>query len=72
MNTYLFLGGFGTFLRWLEMVLLHVNIADDVVVGNGVFSWTEVPRLILRVVRSCLESLQLVLEVQDVVSLLVP
>jgi len=61
-NSILF-GGLGAFLRWLEMVLCLVNIADDIVVDNGIFAWSEVPRLLFRVVWSVLESLQLVFKV---------
>ena len=54
------------------MVLLHVDIADDVVVDHGVLTGAEVPWLLLGVVRTVLKALQLVVEVQNVVSLLVP
>lgn len=53
------------------MVLLHIDVADDVIVGDGVLAWAEVPRLFLRVVWPVLKTLQLVLEVKDVVGLLV-
>ena len=62
----------GALFRRLEMVLSHVDVADDVVVDNGVFARAEVPRLLLRVVWSIFKSLQFVLEVQDVVRLLIP
>ena len=32
-------------------MILHVNVADDVVVDNGVFAGTVVPRLLLGVIR---------------------
>ena len=54
------------------MVLFHVNIAYDVVVDHSVFPGAEVPWLFLGVVRTVLKALQLVVEVQNVVSLLVP
>ena len=63
-------GGLGAFTRWLEMVLLQVDVADDVVVVEGVLARPEVPGLVLRVVGPALQALQLVLEVQNVVSLL--
>ena len=69
--TYFLYGRLWPFLRRLEMVVLHVNVADDVVVHNRVFAWTEVPRLLLRVVGTVLETLQLVVEVKDVVGLLI-
>ena len=69
--TYILLGGLGTILRRLEMVLSLIDVADDIVVHDRVFAGAEVPRLFLWVVRPALQSLQLVLEVQDVVSLFV-
>ena len=51
------------------MVLLHVYITEDVVVHHSVFAGSEVPRLLLGVIRTILESLELIVEVQDVVSL---
>ena len=53
-------------------MLLHVNVADDVVVDQSVLSWAEVPGLFLWIVRTVLEALQLVIEVENVVRLLVP
>ena len=53
------------------MVLLHVDVRNDIVVAVGVFSRSEIPRFVLRVVISCLESLQLIIEVEHVVGLLV-
>ena len=53
------------------MMVFHVNVANDVVVDDSVFAWTEVPRLLLRVIVSALKSRQLVVEVDNVVSLLV-
>lgn len=71
MLTYLFDGGLWAFLGWLEVMVLQINVADDVVVCDCVLARAEVPGLILRVVWPALKSLQLVLEVQDVVRLLV-
>ena len=59
------------FLGCCEVVLFHVNIADDVVIRTGVLSWTEVPLFLLGVVRPLLKALHLTLKVHDVVSLLV-
>ena len=53
------------------MMIFLVDIADDVVVDNGVLAGAEVPRLLLGIVWSILEPLQLILKVEDVVSLLV-
>ena len=53
------------------MVLRLVDVADDVVVDDGVLSGAEVPRLLLRVVRAAFEAFELVVEVEDVVGLFV-
>ena len=53
-------------------MLLHVNVADDVVVDQSVLSRAEVPGLFLWIVGTVLEALQLVIEVENVVCLLVP
>lgn len=53
------------------MVLLHVDVRNDIVVAVSVFSRSEIPRFFLRVVISCLESLELIIEVEHVVGLLV-
>jgi len=52
-------------------VLLHVDIRDEVVVHRGGLSGPVVPRLLLGVAFTVLKSLQLVVEVEDVVSLLI-
>ena len=65
------LGRLGAFLRGLEMVFTLVNIADDIVVYKGVFSGSEVPRLLLRVVWPIFKSFQFVFEVEYVVRLLI-
>ena len=59
----LLLGGFWAFLRWLEMMLLHVDVADNVVVHNGVFARAVVPRLVFWVVWPILKTLQFVFKV---------
>ena len=50
-TTYVLLSWFGAVLRRLEVMILHVNVADDVVVDNGVLTWTVVSRLLLGVIR---------------------
>ena len=65
------LGRLWALLRRLEMMVFHIDVADDIVVHNCVLTWSEVPGLLLRVVRAVLKTLQFVLKVQDVVSLLV-
>ena len=52
-------------------MFLHVLVGENVPVHICVLSGAEVPGLLLGVVRSALETLQLVLEVQNVVGLLV-
>ena len=52
-------------------MVLQVMVADNVVVDERVALRTEVPRLLLGIVRSVLKARQLVLEVEHVVSLLV-
>ena len=59
-------------ILWSSKVMLgHVDVTDDVVVDLSVLAWTEVPRLLFRVIGSILESLHLVLEIQNVVGLFV-
>ena len=70
-SSYVLLGWLWAFLRWLEMMFCHVRIADDVIVNDGVFARAEVPGFLLGVVRPVLKALQLVIEGEDVVSLLV-
>ena len=53
------------------MMVFLVDIADDVVVHDCVFARTEVPRLFLGVVWPALQSLELVLKVENVIGLLV-
>lgn len=53
------------------MMIFLVDIADNVVVDNRVLARTEIPRLLLGIVWSILESLELILKVEDVVSLFV-
>jgi len=54
------------------VVLLHMNIANNVKVAVGVSLGTEVPRLGLGVIISFLKTLELIIEVKDVIRLLVP
>ena len=59
-------------ILWSSKVMLgHVDVTDDVVVGLSVLAWTEVPRLLFGVIGPILESLHLVLEIQNVVGLFV-
>ena len=52
-------------------MLCHVNVTDDVVVDLSVFPGAEVPGLLLGEVWSLLKPLHLVLEIDNVESLLV-
>lgn len=53
------------------MVVFHIDVADDIVVHDCVFTRAVVPRLILGIVGPVLQSLQFVFEVEYVVSLFV-
>lgn len=53
------------------MVLLETNIADDVIVRTSILAGSEIPWLLLRVVRSLLKTFHLAFKVENVVSLLV-
>lgn len=53
------------------MVLLETNVADDVIVRTSILAGSEIPWLLLRVVRSLLETFHLAFKVENVVSLLV-
>lgn len=62
---------FGSFVRRREMVVFHVDVADDVIVCICILSWPEIPRFFLRIVWSLFEASQLILEIQYVVCLFV-
>ena len=53
------------------MVVFHIDVADDVVVYDGIFSWAEVPWLLFGIVWATLETFQLVIEVEDVIGLFI-
>lgn len=53
------------------MVLLETNVADDVIVRTSILAGSEIPWLLLRVVRSLLKTFHLAFKVENVVSLLV-
>lgn len=65
------LSRFRALARRLEVMIFHIDVADDVVVHDGVLAGTEVPRLLLWIVSAFLETLELVIEVEDVVRLLI-
>ena len=59
-------------LAWrLEMMVFGINVADDVVVSIVVLAWSEVPRLLLGVIRAAFETLQLIVKVENIVRLLI-
>jgi hypothetical protein len=53
------------------VVLLENNVADDVIVRTSILAGSEIPWLLLRVVRSLLKTFHLAFKVENVVSLLV-
>ena len=53
-------------------MILQVHVAYNVVIRAGVPLRPKVPRLLFRIVWSILKTSQLVLEVQHIVSLLIP
>ena len=59
-------------LFWsVEVVLSHRDVANDVVITQSVFFRSEIPRLTLGIVWTVLKTLQFILEIQDVISLLI-
>ena len=58
-------------LGGLEVMVFLIDVANDVIVHNGVLARAEVPRLLLGVVFAVLKALQLVVEVHNIVGLLV-
>ena len=50
MITYVLFGWFWALLGRLEVVIPHIDIANDIVVDNGVLAGTIVPRLLLRII----------------------
>jgi hypothetical protein len=53
------------------VVLLETNVTDDVIVRTSILAGSEIPWLLLRVVRSLLKTFHLAFKVENVVSLLV-
>ena len=53
------------------MVLLHINIRNDVIIAKSVFTRSEVPWFLFGIIVSLLESLQLIIEVYNIVGLLI-
>ena len=69
-KTLLF-SGLGALVGRLEVMILLIEVAYDVVVSPRVLAGFKVPRLLLRVVSMIFKTLELVVEVQDVISLLI-
>ena len=65
------LSWFWALLRWLEMMVFHVDVTNDVIVNNSVFAGAEIPWLLLGVVWTIFETLKLVIKVQNIIGLLV-
>ena len=53
------------------MMVFGINVTDDVVVSIVVLAWSEVPRLLLGVISAALETLQLIVKVENIVRLLI-
>ena len=70
-SLFLRLIGLRTLFGGCEVVVFHAYIAHDVVVGEGVLAWAEVPGFLLGIIGSLFEAFHLALKIQDVVSLLV-
>jgi hypothetical protein len=53
------------------VVVLHIDVRNYVVVDQGVFAWSEVPRFIFGEVFSVFEALQFVVKVEHIVGLFI-
>lgn len=53
------------------MVFLHVDVGDDVVILEGVLTWSEVPGLCFRIIFSLFKAFKFIIKVNNVVGLLV-
>ena len=69
--TYHWRIGRRAFLWSLEVMLCHIDIADDVVVNLSVLSGAEVPGLFLGEVWPLLQTLHLVLEIYNIEGLFI-
>ena len=49
--------------RRLEMMIFHIDVADDIVVRQRVFPRSEVPGLFLGVISAILETFEFVVEI---------
>ena len=52
-------------------MVFHIDVADNIVVYDGVFSRAEIPRLLLGIVWATLKTFQLVIEIEDVIGLFI-
>lgn len=59
------------FLRCCKVMLLHVDVANDVIIRTCVLAGTEVPLFLLGVVWPLFQAFHLAFEINDVVSLLI-
>lgn len=65
------LSGFWSLSRRLEMVIFHIGVADDVIIYNCVLAGAEIPRFLLGIVGTTFKTLQLIVEVQNVICLFI-
>ena len=71
LNTYWWVWWW-SLLWWLEVMLLHIDVRNNVIILKGVLAWSEVPWLFLGVVIPALKSFQFIIKVDHIVSLLIP
>ena len=53
------------------MVIFHIGVADDVIIYNCVLAGAEIPRFLLGIVGTTFKTLQLIVEVQNVICLFI-
>ena len=61
-----------SFLWRLEVVLLHINVRDDVIITICVFTRSKVPWFVFGIIISLLEPLELIIKVYNIICLLIP
>ena len=70
--TYLFHIWLWSLVGSIEIVVLEIKIANDIVAYKGVALRSEVPWLFLRIIRPIFKTLELILKVKHIVSLFIP
>ena len=68
----LLLGRLRSLAGRLKVMVLHVDVADDIVVNHRVFSRLKEPRFFLWIISTILKAFQLICKIHDVVGLLLP